>query len=216
DTRTGLFLGRGERRLELLDGGQVGLERLGEHRVVDAGAEHGDGHGHGAGVGAAECRERHGGRCPLVVLVVHEALGEDEHVAGDEVLGVELAGGVDEADGEGAVEDEQQLGGARVGVGRVDGARWEHEPGVRHALPVERGELGHGGLGEREGQRRQRRWVEAGVGEVVAGDVHRHADHRRWLDEVGEDVRVAGHGGHRRGHQGNRHQHQGVEVHGSH
>ncbi|URD84252.1 hypothetical protein MUK42_37700 [Musa troglodytarum] len=71
-----------------------------------------------------------GGRSGTVVLLeVNEPPGKYEHLALGNGLGYQLVGSGDEADVEGAVEDEDDLGGTRVGVGRVQPAGGVVNPG---------------------------------------------------------------------------------------
>ncbi|CAD6238807.1 unnamed protein product [Miscanthus lutarioriparius] len=62
---------------------------------------------------AVEAGDDGGGAVPPVLLEVDEAAREDEDVPHGEGLGEELVGGGDEADLESALEDEDDLGGAR-------------------------------------------------------------------------------------------------------
>ena len=68
---------------------------------------------------------------------MHEAAREDEDLAAADGAGVEPVGGGDEADVKGALEHEDDLGGARVRVRRVDAPRREVDPRHGHALGVE-------------------------------------------------------------------------------
>jgi len=72
---------------------------------------------------AVEAGDDGGGAVPPVLLEVDEAAREDEDVPHGDRLGEELVGGGDEADLERALEDEDDLGGARVRVRRVLAAR---------------------------------------------------------------------------------------------
>lgn len=94
---------------------------VGGHRRRGAEERHGD--GLRALELAVEGGDDGGRAVPPVLLEVHEPPGEDEDVPLGDGLGEELVGGGDEADLEGALEDEDDLGGARVGVRRVLAAR---------------------------------------------------------------------------------------------
>jgi hypothetical protein len=118
---------------------------------VEAPGEHVGGHGRrraeeGLGDGlrawqlAVEGGEGDGGAGVPVPLVVDEAAGEDEDIAGADGARVQaVAGGAggDEADVEGALEDEDDLGGARVDVRRVHAPRRVVDARQRHAQRVE-------------------------------------------------------------------------------
>jgi hypothetical protein len=100
-------------------------EGLGED--VGGHGRHGAEERHGDGLRALELAveggDDGGGAVPPVLLEVDEAAREDEDVALGDGLGEERVGGGDEADLERAVEDEDDLGGARVRVRRVLAAR---------------------------------------------------------------------------------------------
>ena len=78
-----------------------------------------------------------------------------------------------------------------------------------YALAVQGWELHHSGLGQGETVRRRAYVAEAGVSEVVTGDVRRVG--ACWDYEVGQDVWVAGKDG-QRGRECQQHQQQGVGV----
>ena len=100
------------------------LQALLEHLVGDerGWAEEVAAHLGDAGVLAAEGGVDDGGRGADVLQEVDEALGEDEDVARDDGGGEQVVGGVDEADVQGALEDGDDLGRARVQVGHHDAA----------------------------------------------------------------------------------------------
>ncbi|RWV81621.1 hypothetical protein GW17_00056938, partial [Ensete ventricosum] len=103
-----------------------------------------------------------------VLLEVDQAAGEDEDVALGDGLGDQLVGGGDEAHVEGAVEHEDDLGGAGVGVRRVQPAGGVVDAGHGHAQGVEARDLlhvggrhqgAHGGVGgARLGQPLEEEW----------------------------------------------------------
>ena len=139
---TGLLLGR-ELELDGLHESSVDLEAPGEH-VGGHGrrrAEEGLGDGLRAGQLAVEGGEHRGGAAAIVPLVVDEPPGEDEDLAGADGARVEAVGGGDEADVEGALEDEDDLGGARVDVQRVHAPRRVVDARHRHAQRVDSREL---------------------------------------------------------------------------
>lgn len=115
-----------ELRFEILDDALVDLERLGEHIVGDARLrpEHGVGHRDDPRILAAEGGNGHCRRLPRVELEVHESHRKHEHVAPVQGLEEELVVrvGRHESDEEGTLDDCEDLGGARVGVRRVEAA----------------------------------------------------------------------------------------------
>jgi hypothetical protein len=114
-------------------------EGLGEHvgGHIGGGPEEGAGDELRPGELAVEGRDGGGGHVAGVALEVHEAAREHEELARGDGLGEENVGGGDEAHVEGAGEDEDDLGGARVRVRRVDPAGGEVGAGERDALGVE-------------------------------------------------------------------------------
>jgi hypothetical protein len=151
------------------------LERLGEHVGRHLGRRPEERHGDGLRAGELAVERRHdgGGLLAWVRLEVHEAAREREDVAGGDGLGDELVGGGDEADVERAVEHEDQLGGARVRVRRVEPAGGVVDAGEGDAQRVEPRDLldvgagDHGACGAGDGARLR---DDAGE-EVVRGGV---------------------------------------------
>jgi hypothetical protein len=125
--------------LDLLHLLGANLERHGEHIVgyLRRGREQRHGEGLRAGQLAVESRYDGGGRVPVVLLEVYQAAWEDEDVAGVDGLGDELVPGGYEADVQGALKDEHHLGGARVGMRRVQAARSVVDARHGHAEGVE-------------------------------------------------------------------------------
>jgi hypothetical protein len=138
------MLGR-ELGLDALDESSIDLERASQHvgRHRRRGAEEGVGDGLRARQLAVERGDDHGGRVAVVLLVVDEAAWEDEGLALAYGAGVELVGGGDESDVEGALEHEDHLGGARVHVRRVHAPRRVVDARHGHAQGVEPRELVH-------------------------------------------------------------------------
>ncbi|KAI5069748.1 hypothetical protein GOP47_0016049, partial [Adiantum capillus-veneris] len=133
------ILGVHEGGLEFGEGGIIHIEGLGEDGSRDAGAKEGGGKGNSAGGGAAEGGNGHGGfGGGGVDLEVDEALGENEEVATLQGLAEEIAGCVDKADHEAAVQQEEELRGAGVRVGGVLRARLELQQSGRYAQPGQR------------------------------------------------------------------------------
>jgi hypothetical protein len=98
--------------------------------------------------GCVERRHDSGGLLAGVQLEVHEAARKREDVAGGDGPGDELVGGGDEADVERAVEHEDQLGGARVRVRRVEPAGGVVDADEGDAQRVEPRDLLHVGAGD--------------------------------------------------------------------
>lgn len=104
---------------------------------------------------------------------MQQALREHHEVALVQRLEVHLVGqGADEAGGHGALDDEEELGAARVRVQRHDAARGEVHARRGDAQPVHAGEPGDEGRREAdvEGVDGRARGVEAAVVEVVGCD----------------------------------------------
>jgi hypothetical protein len=108
----------------------VYLERPGQHvgGRRRRGAEEGLGDGLRARQLAVEGRDDRGGGAAVVPLVVDEAAREDEDLAPAYGAGEEPVGGGDEPHVEGALEDEDDLCGARVRVRRVHAPGREVDP----------------------------------------------------------------------------------------
>ena len=99
----------------------VNFEGRGQDSVLDARGEDVTRQGDGTGIGAAERRISEGGGVVAEVdLVVDDSFGEDENVEFLQHFGVELVGGVDEADVELPCEHGEHLRAPRVRVERVD------------------------------------------------------------------------------------------------
>lgn len=92
--------------LDFLNRRRIGLERLCENPVVDAGAEHGGGGRDGPSARTPESRHRQRRLAPLVVLEMHQSFRKHKHVPRLERSGVKLVSCVDEADVEGAYDEE--------------------------------------------------------------------------------------------------------------
>jgi hypothetical protein len=111
--------------LDVLDLPAADPECLGED--VGGHGRRGPEERHGDGLRALELAveggDDGGGAVPPVLLEVDEAAGEDEDVPRGDGLAEEPVGGGEEADLERALEDEDDLGGARVRVRRVLAAR---------------------------------------------------------------------------------------------
>ncbi len=129
-----LVFGR-ELGLDGLDHAAVDLERPGQRvrRQRRRGAEERVGDGLRPGELAVEGGDGERRRVAAVPLEVDEAAREDEHLPLADGAGEELVGGGDEADVEGALGDEHDLGGARVGVRRAEPPRRVVDP--RHGHP---------------------------------------------------------------------------------
>ena len=110
--------------LNLGDGGLLNLEGFSQNvgRNIRVRPKHCICNGDDARVLAAESGESHGGSVPDVLLEVNETHRKNKHIALVKHFGEETILGVggDEADEECAFEDGENLGGARVRVGRVD------------------------------------------------------------------------------------------------
>lgn len=119
-----------------------------------------------------------------------QPFGEQKHVPKLKGLIEELVGSVDEADLQGAADDEEEFGGAGVGVRRVEGAGGELEDGQGDALAEKGGELGEGGFCGLEIWREGGEgWAKACEGEesAVEGGV-------QWVEEIDNQIWVAGFG----------------------
>ena len=98
------------------------------------------------GVGAAVRREPHRRRRAVVVLEVQQALWENEDVALVQRPDVDgVCRGADEARDHDSLDDEEELGGFRVGEQRHDAARGDVETRGGYAKPVHGGVLINGG-----------------------------------------------------------------------
>uniref|UniRef100_K3YJ58 Uncharacterized protein n=1 Tax=Setaria italica TaxID=4555 RepID=K3YJ58_SETIT len=180
-----------------------------------------------AWVGAAVRVDRDGGRVADVDLEVQQALREHEEVALVQRLGVGRVGlGADEADGDGSLDDEDELGAFRVGVEGHDSADADVDARGADAEPVQARDLLDVGRGQASVEGGEDR---AGSGEVVGVEVvgvdeslglARVAGRRVWEEQVG-DAEVlgqseGGEGKKQQGEQGHEHEveHGGLGRHG--
>jgi len=109
------------------------LEWLGEHAVGQLTGSLEEHHGDGlcAGKLAVEDRDDSGGFGTHVLLKLHEAPRENKNVALGDDFGDELIGDDDKANIKHAVEDEDELFGARVRAWRVQAPRYVVDAGDR-------------------------------------------------------------------------------------
>ena len=204
-----------------LDGGVVDPERCLQHLVLDRrhGLEQRRRHGLRVRVLAVERRERDGGPVAHVELEVHQAAREHEQLARLDGGGEQRVGGAvgaHEAHVQLALEHEEELRRARVGVRGVEAAHREVDARGAQALRVEAGELAHKGgrdgslvgvvgvarVDERRGHEVRGHHLARGLaGEAVDDDVAvEHGD-----AEVLERVGVGRHGQHGHERQGDEH-----------
>lgn len=124
---------------DLVDGGLVGEERLGDEVDGERRGEEGVGDEHQAGVLAAQRRVQRRRLAAVVVEEVDEALRHGEHVASPEHLGHDAAVRVrrDEAEVDGADEHHRRLRRPRVVVRREHAAGGHVDAGGRRAQRVQ-------------------------------------------------------------------------------